>query len=58
MKSVLVRLQEYSGHASGAEKGVVHFLLKNPEKGVNYNIHQLAEITYTSSLNISRYRHH
>lgn len=54
MKSVLVRLQEYSGHASGAEKGVIHFLLKNSEKGVNLNIHQLAETTYTSSSTIIR----
>lgn len=54
MKSVLVRLQEYTGQASGAEKGVIKYLLQYPEKAVNCNVHQLAEITYSSPSTIIR----
>lgn len=54
MKSVLVRLQEYSGQASGAEKGVIKYLMQNPEKAVNCNVHELAEITFSSPSTIIR----
>lgn len=54
MKSVLVRLQEYAGQASGAEKGVIKYLLQNPEKAVNSNVHELAEITFSSPSTIIR----
>ena len=38
MKSVLVRIQEYSAQASGAEKGVLRFLRENPEEAAGYSI--------------------
>lgn len=54
MKSVLVRLQEYKGNASGAEKGIVSFLLENPEEVSTLTIHELAEKSYSSSSTIIR----
>lgn len=54
MKSVLVRLQEYEGKASGAEKGVVGFLLEHPDEVPQLNIHELAEATYSSASTIIR----
>ena len=46
MKSVLVRIQEYSAQASGAEKGVLRFLRENPEEAAGYSIKQLADKTF------------
>lgn len=54
MKSVIVRLQEYEPHASGAEKAVVHYLLEHPEDSAGCSIHQLAERTFSSSSTIIR----
>lgn len=54
MKSVLVRLQEYEGKASGAEKGVVGFLLEHADEVPQLNIHELAEETYSSASTIIR----
>lgn len=54
MKSVLVRLQEYSKQASGAEKAVIKYLIENPENGVNCSVHELAEITFSSPSTIIR----
>lgn len=57
MKSVLVRLQEYSQKASNAEKEVVKFLLENPEDAVENSIHQLAAATFSSPSTIVRLCH-
>lgn len=54
MKNVLVRLQEYKGKVSGAEKGVVTYLLANPEEASSLSIHELAEKSYSSSSTIIR----
>ena len=54
MKSVLVRLQEYKGKASGAEKGIVTYLLAHPEDVSSQSIHELAEKSYSSSSTIIR----
>lgn len=54
MKSVLVRLQEFSNQASGAEKGVIKYLLAKPEEAVNCSIHELAESTFSSPSTIIR----
>lgn len=54
MKNVLVRLQEYKIQANGAEKGLVHYLLKRPEEAAGLSIHVLAERTYTSAATIIR----
>lgn len=57
MKSVLIRLQEYASHASGAEKGAVKYLLEKPESAVKCSIHGLAERTYSSPSTIIRLCH-
>lgn len=54
MKSVLIRLQEYVGHASGAEKGAIKYLLEDPESAVKCNVHELAERTFSSPSTIIR----
>ena len=54
MKSVLVRIQEYSAQASGAEKGVLRFLRENPEEAAGYSIKQLADKTFSSAATIVR----
>ena len=54
MKNVLTRLQEYEKHASAAEKGVVTYLLKEPEIAGGMSIHKLAEKTFSSSSTIVR----
>ncbi len=37
-----VRKEEYRPKASGAEKGILKFLLENPEHEVDYSIKQTA----------------
>lgn len=54
MKSVLVRIQEYSVHASGAEKGILRFLRENPDEAAGYSIKQLSDKTYSSGATIVR----
>lgn len=54
MKSVLVRIQEYSAHASGAEKEILRFLRENPEEAAGYSIKQLADRTFSSAATIVR----
>ena len=54
MKSVVVRLSEYSKQASGAEKGIVEYLLQNPTLIVDKTIHQLANETFTSASSVVR----
>lgn len=54
MKNVLVRLQEYSVNASVAEKGIIAYLLENPEEVSEYSIHKLAQLTYASPSTIIR----
>lgn len=57
MKNVLVRLQEYSGNASAAEKGIIAYLLEKPEEVSQYSIHKLAKLTYSSPSTIIRLCH-
>lgn len=54
MKSVLVRLEEYVDHATGAEKGVINFILKNPEIVVKCTLRELSEKTFCSPSTIIR----
>lgn len=54
MKSVIVRLQEHQKQVSGAEKGIVSFLLSNPEAITQMTIHTLATNTYTSASTVVR----
>ncbi|MFV0341494.1 MAG: MurR/RpiR family transcriptional regulator [Anaerocolumna sp.] len=54
MKSVLIRLQEYSSKAGGAEKEAIKYLLKNPDRAVKCTIHELSENTFSSPSTIIR----
>lgn len=54
MKNVLVRMQEFLVQASASEKGIISYILKDPEKASGYSIHELAEKTYTSSSTVVR----
>jgi len=54
MKSVLVRWQEYLSQASEAEKGVINYLLKEPEAVSTFSIHEFAQAAFTSSSTIIR----
>ena len=59
MKSVLVRLEEYSAGApmSAAESGVVEFLQKQPRAAAELSIHTLAQRTFSSPSTIVRMCH-
>lgn len=57
MKSVLVRLQEYSEKASSAERGVVKFILENPDRAAESSVHELAAAAFSSSSTIIRLCH-
>lgn len=57
MKSVLVRLQEYSEKASSAERGVVKFILEHPEIAAQNSVHELAASSFSSSSTIVRLCH-
>lgn len=54
MKSVVVKLQNYIDKASETEKGIIEYLLKNPDSTVNSNIYQLSEKTFSSPSTIIR----
>lgn len=54
MKNVIVRLNEYVNHASGAEKGIVELILSNPKMMVGMTIHECAKRSYTSPSSVVR----
>lgn len=54
MKSVLIRIQQYRAQASGAEQGVLDYILASPEVTAQINIHTLAENCYSSASTIVR----
>jgi RpiR family transcriptional regulator, murPQ operon repressor len=54
MKSVLVRLKEYYNEASATEKEIIRFILADPKKVSQMTVHQLAEVTFSSSSSIIR----
>ena len=54
MKNVLVRFREYESRASSAERGIVRFVLRHPEKVLEYNAHQLAEAAFSSPSTVVR----
>lgn len=55
MKSVLIRLEEYEGHASNAEKELIKLIKREPETVVKLSIHELAKRGKTSSSTIVRF---
>ena len=54
MKSVLVRIKQYLPDSTIAEQGVLNYILANPDKAVQHNIHQLSEYSYSSASTIVR----
>lgn len=54
MKSVLLRLREYYNQCSPTETEIVTFILENPKKAVECNIHELSDITFSSPSSIIR----
>ena len=54
MKSVLIRLQHHLPSASVAERGVLEFILANPEATAECNIHELSRLSYCSPSTIVR----
>lgn len=54
MKSVLVRLREYSSQASSTEKAIVKFILDNPKETTKLTVYSLAEKTFSSPASIIR----
>ncbi len=54
MKNVLIRMNQYRAQASGAERGVLDWVLENPEAASQCSIHRLAEQSYTSPSTVVR----
>ena len=54
MKNVLIRMNQYRAQASGAERGVLDWVLENPEAAAQCSIHRLAELSYTSPSTVVR----
>lgn len=54
MRSVIVKLQDYIDKASETEKGIIKYLLRNPESAVKCNIYQLSDKTFSSPSTIIR----
>ena len=54
MKSVLIRMNQYRAQASGAERGILDWVLENPEAAAQCSIHRLAELSYASPSTVVR----
>lgn len=54
MKSVLVKLREYSNQASQIEKSIISYILKNAKETSSMTIYQLADQTFTSPSSVIR----
>lgn len=54
MKSVLIRINQYRARASGAERGILDWILENPEAAAQCSIHRLAAQSYTSPSTVVR----
>lgn len=54
MKNVLVRFQEYSRQANGAERHLIQYLMESPEEATKLSVQALAERTYTSAATVIR----
>jgi RpiR family transcriptional regulator, murPQ operon repressor len=54
MKNVIVRLNEYVKHSSGAEKGIIEMILHDPKAMVGMTIHECAKRSYTSASSVVR----
>ncbi len=54
MKSVIVRAKEFLKQASETEKGIIRFILANPEKASHISTHELARQVFASPSTIGR----
>ncbi|MDL2293899.1 MurR/RpiR family transcriptional regulator [Ruminococcaceae bacterium OttesenSCG-928-D13] len=54
MNSVIVRAREYLNHASETEKGILRFILENPERASRMGTHALAKAVFASPSTIAR----
>lgn len=54
MKIVTIKLKDYYIDATDTEKIIIDYILREPKKTVNLTIHELAEMTYSSSSTIIR----
>lgn len=54
MKTVLVRLQEYSRQANGAEQHLIKYLMENPQEVTRLSVQALSERCYTSAATVIR----
>lgn len=55
MKSVHIRIHEYEGQASSAEKGIIRYLNESSKEATHENIYELAKKTFTSTSTIIRF---
>lgn len=54
MKSVIVRAKEYLKQASETEKGIIRFILSDPERASHMGTHELARVVFASPSTIGR----
>lgn len=54
MKSVIVKFREFLPNASNTEKGIIRYLLANPEKAAEMGVRELAKEVYASPSTITR----
>lgn len=54
MRSVIVRAREYLDQASETEKGIIRFILEQPEAASRMGIHELTKSVFASASTIAR----
>ena len=54
MKSVIETAKEYLKQASETEKGIIRFILSDPERASHMGTHELARVVFASPSTIGR----
>ncbi|MCI8942423.1 MAG: MurR/RpiR family transcriptional regulator [Oscillospiraceae bacterium] len=54
MNSVIVRFKEHMASASNTERGIIRYVLENPEEAVQMSIHELARRSFVSASAVTR----
>lgn len=54
LKSVLIKLREYSSQASVSEKQIIKYILESPQEVIYLSIYKLADVTFSSASSIVR----
>ena len=57
MQSVILKCREYLPQSSGTEKGILQYLLNNPEEAASMSIRQLSGKVFASPSTITRLCH-